>query len=500
MKGVFIVPQNKTIKPMTKKQKRDRLISGAILVFQLITSVILIGFILNLNVLTPKYVIPIVIVVFLLFALVLASQLIKKRNSKRKLFGRIVSLILSCLMVFSSTYVLKTHDTISAISGADYETQSILVYVKADSSAKAIEDVQDGTFAINALSDRENTDYAIEQINDALSSTITTKEYDSYQDMYDALIDGEVDAMIMNEAYEAITEQYDEEFDDMVKVIYSVERKREIQTVTISNEFDITKDTFTLYITGIDTYGPVSTVSRSDVNMLVTVNPKTHQILLTNIPRDYYVTLHSFGQLDKLTHAGIYGVEESMSTLEDLIGIDIDYYARVNFSSVETIVDALGGITVYSEYSFSAGGFNFVAGNNTLNGEEALAFSRERHSFSEGDRQRGKNQQAVITGIINKMISPSIITNYTSILNAVSGSFQTSLSTSEIQSLVKMQLNDMSSWDIQTYSLDGTGASKSTYSYGSTPLYVMIPDQSTVDQAKTYINAMENGQRISVTE
>lgn len=494
------MPQKKTIKPMTKTQKKERLISGAILAFQLITSIILIGFILNLNVLTSKFIIPIVVVIILLFALVLASQLIKKRNSKRKLFGRIISLVLSCLMIFASTYVLKTHDAISAISGADYETQSILVYVKADSDIKDIEDVIDGTFAINALSDRQNTDYAVEQINEKNNSTITTKEYDSYQDMYDALLNDEVDAMIMNEAYEAITEQYDEEFDDMVKVIYSVERQKELGNVTISQEFDVTKDTFTLYITGIDTYGPVSTVSRSDVNMLVTVNPKTHQILLTNIPRDYYVTLHSFGELDKLTHAGIYGVEESMSTLEDLIGIDIDYYARVNFSSVETIVDALGGITVYSEYSFSAGGYSFSAGNNNLNGKEALAFSRERYSFSAGDRQRGKNQQAVITGIINKMISPSIITNYTSILSAVSGSFQTSLSTSEIQSLVKMQINDMSSWDIQTYSLDGTGASKSTYSYGSTPLYVMIPDQSTVTQAKTYIDAMENGQRISVTQ
>ena len=494
------MPQKKTIKPMTKNQKKDWLIGRAILAFQLIISIVLIGFILNLNVLTSKFIIPIVVVIILLFALVLASQLIKKRNSKRKLFGRIISLLLSCLMIFASTYVLKTHDAISAISGADYETQSILVYVKADSDIKDIEDVIDGTFAINTLSDRQNTDYAVEQINEKNNSTIATKEYDSYQDMYDALLDDEVDAMIMNEAYEAITEQYDEEFDDMVKVIYSVERQRELENVTISQEFDVTKDTFTLYITGIDTYGPVSTVSRSDVNMLVTVNPKTHQILLTNIPRDYYVTLHSFGQLDKLTHAGIYGVEESMSTLEDLIGIDIDYYARVNFSSVETIVDALGGITVYSEYSFSAGGYSFSAGNNNLNGKEALAFSRERYSFSAGDRQRGKNQQAVITGIINKMISPSIITNYTSILNAVSGSFQTSLSTSEIQSLVKMQIDDMSSWDIQTYSLDGTGASKSTYSSGSTPLYVMIPDQSTVTQAKTYIDAMENGQRISVTQ
>lgn len=493
--------QHKKIKPMTKKQKQDRLISGFILALQLIISIIIISFIFNLNILPVKFTIPIIVIILLLFALVLASQLIKKRNSKRKLFGRVISLLLSCVMVFASTYVLKTHDLLSTISGANYETQSILVYVNADSQVETIEDLKNSTFAINSLSDRENTDYAVEKINEEISSTITTKDYDSYQDMYDALLNDEVDAMIMNEAYEAITEQYDEQFDSNVKVVYSVERQKELETAT-SNELDVTKDTFTLYISGIDTYGPVSTVSRSDVNMLVTVNPKTHQILLTNIPRDYYVTLHSFGQLDKLTHAGIYGVDESMSTLEDLIGVEIDYYARVNFSSVETIVDALGGIEVESPSSFTTlhGNYYIQKGTNHLNGAEALAFSRERYSFADGDRQRGKNQQAVITGIINKMISPTIITNYTSILNAVSGSFQTSLSTSEIQSLVRMQLNDMSGWDIQTYSLNGTGASKSTYSYGSTPLYVMIPDQSTVTQAKTYIDAMENGQRITVTE
>ncbi len=254
--------RNKTIKPLTKKQKIDRLISGAILAFQLITSCILVGLILNLNMLTMKYTIPIVIVVVLFFALVLASQLIKKRNSKRKLFGRIVSLVLSCLMIFASTYVLRTSHAINAISGADYQTQSVLVYVKADSEANAIQDVQDGTFAINKISDRDNTDYAVQQINEATSTTIATREYDSYQDMYDALLDDEVDAMIMNEAYEAITEQYDEEFDHMVKVIYSIERQQDVETTPVSDEMDVTKDTFTLYITGIDTYGPVSTVSR----------------------------------------------------------------------------------------------------------------------------------------------------------------------------------------------------------------------------------------------
>ena len=230
--------------------------------------------------------------------------------------------------------------------------------------------------------------------------------------------------------------------------------------------------------------------------MLMTINPQTHQILLTNIPRDYYVTLHTYQALDKLTHAGIYGVNESMDTLEDLLNIDIDYYLRVNFSSLVDIVDAVGGITVDNPRAF----LDFPEGPVYLDGTSALRFSRERYSFSEGDRERGRNQQRVIMGIIDKVLSPSIITNYTSILNAVSGSFQTSISTSDLSKLVKMQFANNTGWDIQTYSLDGTGAEDVTYSYGSEPLYVMVPDQTTVTKASQYIEAMENGQRITVEQ
>ena len=186
-----------------------------------------------------------------------------------------------------------------------------------------------------------------------------------------------------------------------------------------------------------------------------------------------------------------------MDTLEDLLNIDIDYYLRVNFSSLVDIVDAIGGITVDNPQAF----LDFPEKDDLyLDGASALRFSRERYSFSEGDRERGRNQQRVIMGIIDKVLSPSIITNYTSILNAVSGSFQTSISTSDLSKLVKMQFANNTGWNIQTYSLDGTGAEDVTYSYGSEPLYVMVPDQTTVTKASQYIEAMENGQRITVEQ
>ena len=218
--------------------------------------------------------------------------------------------------------------------------------------------------------------------------------------------------------------------------------------------------------------------------------------MLTSTPRDYYLPFPiSNGMEDKLTHAGIYGIDVSIGTLEDLYGIDIDYYARVNFTTLEEMIDALGGVTVYSQYEFSAGGYKFNKGYNDLNGKEALAFSRERHSFNSGDNQRGKNQMEVIKGMIKKATSPAIIIKYNNILNSVSGTFETNMKLEEITSLIKMQINDMTPWKVETNSVIGEGARKTTYSYKTRPLYVMIPNADSVEAAKEKINkVMEMGQ------
>lgn len=231
--------------------------------------------------------------------------------------------------------------------------------------------------------------------------------------------------------------------------------------------------------------------------MIATVNPKTHQVLLTSIPRDYYVPQPcQGGQTDKLTHTGIFGVDCTVETVENYFGIDINYYVRVNFSSVENIVDALGGINVDSPIAFNALGYSFSAGTNSLNGKEALAFSRERYSLGGGDRDRGKNQMRVITGIINKAISPSIITNYTSILDAVSGSFQTNMSNNEMTSLIKMQINDMSGWDIEQISVNGTGNGSAWSPANGFNSWVMEPNVNTVKRAVEVIKKVENGEDV----
>ena len=263
--------------------------------------------------------------------------------------------------------------------------------------------------------------------------------------------------------------------------------KHEIQTNTKPEEttfskYNVKSGKFNVYITGIDTSGSISNVARSDANILMTVNTDMHEALLTSIPRDYYVTLHSYGAKDKLTHSGIYGVNETVRTVEDLL-----------VTTVIKLVDKLGGIDVYSDYAFKStyDPYSFKKGYNHLNGAEALSFSRERYAFAGGDNQRVKNQQAVIEAVMKKVLnSTTLLTKYTSILDSLKGSFQTNVGQDDISKLVKDQINDMSSWTIKSNSLTGTGASSSTYSMGSTKLYVMVPNSTSVTSAKEKIDEL----------
>ena len=285
-------------------------------------------------------------------------------------------------------------------------------------------------------------------------------------------------------------------FKENTKILYT--EKHEIQTNTkveeTASKYSIKSGKFNVYISGIDTSGSISNVSRSDANILATVNTDTHEVLLTSIPRDYYVTLHSYGAKDKLTHSGIYGVNETVKTVEDLLDTEIDYYVRVNFTTVIKLVDKLGGIAVYSDYDFTTTSgythYTFKKGYNyNVKGEAALAFSRERYAFEAGDNQRVKNQQHVIEAVMKKVLnSTTLLTKYTSILDSLKGSFQTNIEQEDISKLVKDQINNMSSWTINSNSLTGTGASSSTYSMGSTKLYVMVPNAKSVTSAKEKID------------
>lgn len=259
---------------------------------------------------------------------------------------------------------------------------------------------------------------------------------------------------------------------------------------TQAHAIDVTQQPFNIYISGIDVYGEITQDSRSDVNLIAAINPQTHKILLVTTPRDYYVPIPgiSDGQNDKLTHAGIYGIDASVATLENLYDTNIPFYVRVNFTSVEEIVNVMGGVDVESELAFTTGKesgeiVEVQEGRNHFNGKEALAFVRERHALADGDNQRGKNQQALMTGLIKKVMSPMILFRANGMINSVVGNAETNMAEAQIKSLIRMQLDDMKGWEIESMAASGdSGGQQYCYSYDAGPLYVTVPDWGVVGE------------------
>ena len=484
-----------------KKNRVSRNVGLVIAAVQLIATIVFMAGVFVLNMLPTAYVAAIGILLLLFWGIILASQFFSKKNA---ITGKVVSILITVILIIGSYFLFKTSGTISNISGGDYELDNVVVAVMADDPAESIQDAADYTFGVQYSMNGDQITQTVEAINKELGSDIDTAEYDSLAEQAQALHDGEVDAIIYNEGYTGILEEAFEGYSQNTKIIYTHSIKREVEDQSV--DVAVKDETFSVYISGIDVFGPIETNSRSDVNIIAVVNPTSHQILLVTTPRDYYVEIPgiSGGQKDKLTHAGIYGVDASMATLEQLYDTDIDFYARVNFTSLIEIVDALGGVDVESEYAFTTGSdsgevINVVQGTNHFNGEEALAFSRERYNVPGGDNQRGKDQQAVITAMIKKMVSPAILTGANGILNSVSGNVETNMTESQIQELIKTQLSESPSWNITSMAAEGTGDSQYCYSYSGSPLYVMQPDQASVDAIKDAIDAVENGETLEGT-
>ncbi len=454
-------------------------------------------FLISANIIPLKYLI-LIIIVLLLWLIGLFFLLIFKtkrgKNKKRKITGYVLSGLLVIIMIIAFYYINITLGFFKGFGNNRYKEENYLVLVLQDSSFESLSDLTNIGYTSNELS---NINEALTKLNEEI--TIENKKYDDTVTMFDDLINQEIDSVLIEDSSMNILYEQHKEYEGKFRTLYTINIKTEIE---IAKEADVTNQPFTIYISGIDSYGSIATVSRSDVNMVATINPKTKQVLLISAPRDYYVQLRgTTGYKDKLTHAGIYGIETSVGTLEDLLDVDINYYVRVNFSSVEKIVDALGGVDVYSKYSFtsskaSGGTYYFSKGYNHMNGNQALAFSRERKAAGlvGGDRARGENQQAVIDGIIRKATSPAIITGYSKILNSLKDSFQTNMSDTDIQKLIKMQLNDMASWNITSHNLDGGDGNEYTYSYPNSKAYVMLPYEETVIEAQNLIDRVIAGE------
>jgi len=340
------------------------------------------------------------------------------------------------------------------------------------------------------------TDVNLARARAKLADIVPTEpqDFDGLMAATDALQAGHVQALLLPTSYLGIYEEARPDFVDQYKTLgtFAINAKPGPKPTV---EPKPKSDAFVVYISGIDQYGSISGSGRSDVNILVVANPATGRILLVNTPRDFYVQLHgTTGLKDKLTHAGVYGIDMSVNTVSDLYSVAIDYYLRINFDTLIRLVDLVGGVDVNSDYSFSAGGYSFSQGVNHLDGAAALAFSRERHAFAGGDRVRGQNQELVIEALIKKMSEPGQLVRFNSVLETMASGMQTSMPGDAMMALVNQQLSTGRSWSVERTSVTGSDASLPTYTYGSQNLYVMIPDQATVDAAKAAIAAVIAGQ------
>ena len=501
-------------KQSDKKSKKWKIAAGIILVIQALISIVSVGIVVWFNLLPLKYLVLIGLILIWLLTLVyyfFYSGVRKKKGKKltaqkkkRKLYikrsiGGVISAITMALCIVASSMVWQAGNALANIADNVVVTDTVSVYALADNPAESVADIKDGVFAITQNYDYEHTKTTLDKIKENLGQDVHTQNYDTVFDMVDALYAGNVDAMILNVAYvDVIRDQKGyEDFSDRTKTLYDHEVKTSVAQENTQDTRDITKDPFIIYISGSDTRNLKLATSRSDVNILAVVNPASKQVLLLNTPRDYYVeTTVSGGMSDKLTHCGIYGIDCSMGTLTNLYEENVDYYVQINFNGFETLIDAIGGITVEAEKSFrtSEGGYYISQGTNQLSGAVALSYVRERKSFADGDNARGRHQMQAIEAIIKKVSSgTTVLNNYSAILSSMEGMFATNMSSLEISALVRMQLTDMASWNVKSFAVTGTGSSQKTYSMPTKRSYVMIPDESQIDYARKLVDKVVDG-------
>ena len=495
---------------MSRRRRRNDWIPGAVItIIVIMLSVVFMG-LLAMTKMVPTIYMLIIGIVLAVIAAIIWLLVWHTRYTGRFIGGTVLAVIMIAILAFGGFYINKTRSAISNISGETTEVTQMAVYVKNDDAADSVEATAGYTYGILSSLDRENTDGAVAHLNSEFSTEVQTKEYAGLTELADGILNGEVNAMLLNSGYLSVYEDMDGYTDfstkikevgtvDVESTIQSAEESTPIEPITTANGGKV----YTIYLSGIDTRGEMTAKSRSDVNIIATVNTDTHEILLVSTPRDYFVPLSiSGGAPDKLTHAGIYGIDVCMDTLGMLYDIDINYYFRINFGGFVKVIDALGGITVNSDYDFDSKnilGYHFNKGENYVNGEQALIFARERYAFQEGDRQRGKNQMEVIRGVVKKALSPEILTSYSSILSSLDGCFGTNITYEEIAQILQQQLTNGGDWTIVSYSVNGTGATEKPYSM-SQKAYVMVPDYNTVDKAKSLMEKVRNGEVVTQEE
>lgn len=481
-----------------KKNRRKRSKNKGIWFFRVIAIISIIIFIVFgimlyvLDMIPFKFLIIFYIVFGLLYLYLFITSFPKKIKNKFRISSCVFLILFGTIFGVGIKYLNDTMDFVGIISKDLLQKEVYYVMTLDSSTIKNVKDLDNKTIGIYSS---KNSEEAIKLLDKKIDST--NKEYKNIVELFEDLQDKKIDAVLINDSTKNLLSSDLSDMKLKLKEIYKVYVS--IEKTDIVKVVDITKKPFNIYVAGGDAYGSIDNVTNTDVNMIITVDPVNRKVLLTSIPRDYYVNLPSFGNdaYDKLTHAGYYGIEESVKAIENLLDIDINYYVKVNFSTIEGVIDAIKGVDVYSDYSFNEcayGIYHFNKGMNHLNGKQALAFARERKSFSDGDIQRVKNQQKVLTAIIDKVTSSTtLVTNFSQILDSVGNSFSTNMETKSINRFIKMQLNDMRGWSIESQNLVGTDLYTYTYTYPNLQLYVMKQDENSIAMSKNKINKYLKG-------
>lgn len=450
-------------------------------IFAIVLSIVLVATagimvyeILKLEILPSNILLPVILVIILFSLILLLLINFCAHGLATKIIFSFLVILISVAYGLGDYYLYSTASTLNTVTEqAAKSKNTVSLIVMAESPKTDVQDINGSKIGVLTNINKEGTK---KSLNDISKQNIgySTEKFDNVPAMLQALYEGQVDAIILNEAYRSNVSEVENygNFNNETKVIHQTVyyTKEANNSLAVS---DITSKPFTILITGNDSFGTLDEVSRSDVNMIVTINPLTSTILMTSIPRDAFVTevcddyACNYGAEDKLTHTGIYGADTTKDTLENLLDIDINYIFRVNFSSMIDIVDALGGIDIDVAEGMAVSRFysdstleGVHEGQNHLNGKRALAYSRERKAYLDGDVQRARNQQQVLQAMFKKASSPEVITKYSNILKAVGKAFDTNMTTKEITSFIKYQLQASPSWKFEQYVLKGENTLK----------------------------------------
>lgn len=486
---------------MKNESKVSKVLSILLSFVLVISSFYLLYQVIRLNVLPSKFLFPLTIGVVVLDAIFILLLIYFSKNVVSKIVCIVLTLFICVASCMCGYYISKTQNVLSSITNvAKHAKNTVSVVVKESSSIKNKSQLNGVSVGSLRLNEQGSKKVLKELSNEGI--VLNQTEYDSMTALLEAFYNGEVDSIIINESSRSqiLDMEAYSNFDSNTRIVYqtSYKVKNNDSATSVS---DITSKPFNVLISGSDTRGGFDENGRSDVIMIATVNPKTHTILLTSVPRDFYVTTACDagdgcmqGALDKITHTGIHGTNTTKRTVEQLLGIEINYTFKVGFDTVTKLVDTLGGVDVYVEPGYAVHNeyINVKEGVNHLYGEEALEYARERYAYAEGDRQRTKNQQQVLMGIVKEATKPSVITNYTAIMDTMANTFSTTMSNAEITDLIKYQLNNNPTWKMEQYMVDGTGDTLMCAELGDAAS-VMVPDQSTVKMAKDKINAVLAG-------